>query len=1217
MPKMMMPTVPPPAATTSAAAVVVQAGTAAYHCERCHLQGAVSSAASATATTSARQQHHYRGQRHSQHKCRKAAHRRPHSAEPALLLMASESSPAPPQSPRGQEQPPNGGGGGHFHQDVFTVDEDVSSVLTGKGPGPPTKHTSTSSETAYLSLSHRIGQIFQSLYSGLAGVGGGRPPLDGGSTSAGDESPRHPNSTCREHAKPPRPLLPSDPKWGICPRVSALHSSPSQDPSRRHCCDGSTHYNSSIPGCCRRPHTFIPPNRCYPLRRSRTFDECDLRRRRARRRRLLDCLVHDSDGNQTAEKEDQDLLPATTPIPPSSACLFLLVPNLPSTEKIGDEAGANRWRSRRFLIHQPGSCCSGRCSWQRTAPTVTAPPQPPSVDRSERLGCLSSPSTHSNWGSASYLALTDSSDCLQTSKFRVWRVLQDNKFRTVPHPADSTATSKSGVLTGPSRCAEALSNGPSPPDKVGYPSLTRIGPQNSSSTWSILSLSSSEWAESAPLHFDTPVVSTDAGGAAATLFSPHHHRRRLSHSCLFEPTMPFDHPSLSPCCCSPVSASSLSLCSHEGEAYLPGPSSKYLPPVSSSDAARGHTSFCDLCGSSVVARTTSMTQYRKRAVSHSERDYMRQQLNATSKPCRSTLTKTSSGGGGGGDSSGIHHEYANFEVCARANTLPYNKHGQRAFNRQTRGQHASADLKSHDLPITASVVSDRHQQQSGDVCDGSLAFSHTDAVDFKSQEVRTAAVSTSQQFPSATSLSSSTASHTSSPSSPPLPYCNLPNPLLAIISNSGGGGSMSSSSSYFYQQQQQLAAERAAICDAMASYANWPILLGRRSQISSSTSGRYGTLSGSPPSLTAPLPLMNSTREPSNGALRLTGEPVGPRRSYCGPPTLTGNITGVSEAGKNTCVMPDEVRDPKRNYALVDLRPSPASSVLTPTDITINPSCAGSRASNFSTAGPTSIADVHSPRNAGEEPLSEPDSSASTLMGFATTSSSTLLQQKTQQLSAASDVGDCGSASFMDSKQSQLSAGLSARSGTYRRRHSHSLSSALPEPPLNYVHVIPMPRRTGAGGEQGQDVPQRQYSRPERVSVDSLPPRCAPRESWGEESSSGSGAETLLSNPTLVGPPPPMAKVVEAPRTPDVAYAQIDFVRTRALSAVNGNLETLLSSVSERQAAAMAASLGVAGSSGTVTKAGRSAFGLKSVSRSKRIINRGSRKKSNICPGDP
>nr|VZI41762.1 unnamed protein product [Spirometra erinaceieuropaei] len=1224
MPKMLMTTVvPPTTAATNAPAPTMAPGTTAYYCEHCHLHGALASAAAAKAV-SARHQQHYRGQRHFQHKCKKAAHRRPRSADPSLLVTASESSPAPPQSPRGQEQLPSGPS--HFHQDVFTVDEDVSVVLSGKGPPPAAKNPSASSDTASLSLSHRIGQIFQSLYSGLAGGGGAgrggssstRPLLDG-STSVGDESPclrNSASSTCREGAKPPRPLLPSESKWGACPRVSALHNSPSQDPSRLHCCDYP-------PLSCRlRPHAFAPVDRCQSLRRSRTFDECDLRRRRVRRQHLLDFLVCDSDSSQTAEEEEQGPPPpppVTSLVPASSDCLFLLVPNLPSAEKSGDDAGGSRWRSRRFLLHQYGSCCSCHCSWQRTPPGVTAPPPPaPSpthiVDRSERLGCLSSPSAHSNWGSDSHLALADSSPCLQTSKFRVWRVLPHHKSRNAASlTIDSAATAKSGFPTGPALRAEALSSERSP-----YPSLTRNRPQTSSSTWSVLSLSLSEWAESAPLRFDASVMSTNAGGGGGTakFFSPHH-RRRLSHSCLFDLTTPIDHPSFSPCCCcSPVSASSLSLSSHEGDAYLSGPASKCLPSVSSSETARSRTSFCDVCGSSVVtgaaAAAAPLAQHRKRAVSHSERDYARRQLQATSKPYRSTLTKTPSsgnggggaGGGGGGGNSGILHEYANFEVCGRANTLPYNKHGQRGSDRQAHGRRANADFKSHDLPFAVPAVSDRHQQPSGDVCDGFSAFSRTDGANLKSQEVRTATVSASQQFPSVTSLSSSTASHTSSPGSPPIPYCNLPNPLLATSSSSGGGGggSMSSSNSYFYQQQ-QAAAERAALSDAVASYANWPMLCGRRGQVSS---GRYGTLSGSPPSLAAPLLPMNSLREPSDAALRPTGEPQGLRRSYCGPAT-------VSEAGKSTCVVPDEVRDPKRNYALVDLRPSPASSVLTPTDITINPSCAGSRASNFSAAGPSAIADGHPSRNACEDLVSEPDSSASTLMGFSTTSSSTLLQQRTQQHSAMTDAGDAGATGSMDSKQSQLSAGFSPRSGTYRRRHSHSLSSALPEPPLNYVHVITMPRRSDAGGRQGQEASQRQFPRQERISVDSLPPRCAPRESWGEESSSGSGAETLLSDPTPAVP----SHAADAPRTSDVAYAQIDFVRTRALSAVNGNLESLLSSVSEREAAAMAASLGVAGGSGTATKAGRSAFGLKSVSRSKRIINRGSRKKSNICPGDP
>ncbi|KAL5106553.1 hypothetical protein TcWFU_000925 [Taenia crassiceps] len=197
--------------------------------------------------------------------------------------------------------------------------------------------------------------------------------------------------------------------------------------------------------------------------------------------------------------------------------------------------------------------------------------------------------------------------------------------------------------------------------------------------------------------------------------------------------------------------------------------------------------------------------------------------------------------------------------------------------------------------------------------------------------------------------------------------------------------------------------------------------------------------------------------------------------------------------------IPDEIREPKRNYALVDLRPSPASSVIAPSDTITLVSTSEDAVLTTSDGGASG--------GGGGGSGSRTDSSASTLHTNTSTSSS--------------------AATFV-----QGNGGNRPRTASqHRRTSSHSLIAVLPVPTLNYVHI--MTKRdveAVAAGVAGCE---------------------SPASSSTATSSTASSSEKEQRAPAAVPLNLATTTVLESPAE-QVPYAQIDFERTRALNAVNG-----------------------------------------------------------------
>lgn len=195
-------------------------------------------------------------------------------------------------------------------------------------------------------------------------------------------------------------------------------------------------------------------------------------------------------------------------------------------------------------------------------------------------------------------------------------------------------------------------------------------------------------------------------------------------------------------------------------------------------------------------------------------------------------------------------------------------------------------------------------------------------------------------------------------------------------------------------------------------------------------------------------------------------------------------------------LVPDEIREPKRNYALVDLRPSPASSVINPGDTIMLVSTSEDTVSINSESTVSGVA-----VGSGS---SKTDSSASTLHTTTSTSSS-----------AATIVPTGGN--------------RPRTASNHRRTSSHSLTAALPVPALNYVHI--MTKKDAAAAAAA-------------AAAASTNPSSVGCESPASSSSTASSSEKEQRAPI----PPTSSSVAEH----QVPYAQIDFERTRALNAVNG-----------------------------------------------------------------
>ncbi|KAF5403654.1 hypothetical protein PHET_02706 [Paragonimus heterotremus] len=266
-------------------------------------------------------------------------------------------------------------------------------------------------------------------------------------------------------------------------------------------------------------------------------------------------------------------------------------------------------------------------------------------------------------------------------------------------------------------------------------------------------------------------------------------------------------------------------------------------------------------------------------------------------------------------------------------------------------------------------------------------------------------------------------------------------------------------------------------------------------------------------------------------------------------------------------LVPAEVRDPSRNYAMVDLRPSPASSVNTNTELTIGV-----------------VHHHHQIRQAQLESITSANSSAGSVVGFSNsastgsdcTSDAATLTSETLGNNAIVCCSD--SNTFTQSGSSALytcSPTVSQPEST-RRRHSHSLSSAVTEVPvLNYVHVIastaPLSTSASARHDDGStfsepigcsiqehtDSPSSSSGLGGIASLSITPPLTqASSGLFGDVFTSRS----MTSSATSSGEGNPGVADTgfhsySPPDTNSVAYTQIDFARTLALGEVRGDMD--------------------------------------------------------------
>ncbi|CDI97104.1 conserved hypothetical protein [Echinococcus multilocularis] len=202
--------------------------------------------------------------------------------------------------------------------------------------------------------------------------------------------------------------------------------------------------------------------------------------------------------------------------------------------------------------------------------------------------------------------------------------------------------------------------------------------------------------------------------------------------------------------------------------------------------------------------------------------------------------------------------------------------------------------------------------------------------------------------------------------------------------------------------------------------------------------------------------------------------------------------------------IPDEIREPKRNYALVDLRPSPASSVIAPGDTITFVSTSEDMVSTATDGGAAGGVGATS---SGGGSGSRTDSSASTLHTNTSTSSS-----------AATFVPGNGGNRLRTASQ-------------LRRTSSHSLTAVLPVPTLNYVHIMTKrDAKAAVAGAAGCESP-----------LSSSTATSSTTSSSDKEQRAPAAVPLNITTPTALSTP-----------AEQIPYAQIDFERTRALNAVNG-----------------------------------------------------------------
>ncbi|KAA3678504.1 uncharacterized protein DEA37_0007579 [Paragonimus westermani] len=281
----------------------------------------------------------------------------------------------------------------------------------------------------------------------------------------------------------------------------------------------------------------------------------------------------------------------------------------------------------------------------------------------------------------------------------------------------------------------------------------------------------------------------------------------------------------------------------------------------------------------------------------------------------------------------------------------------------------------------------------------------------------------------------------------------------------------------------------------------------------------------------------------------------------------TMKTESMSLTSDMSSLVPAEVRDPSRNYAMVDLRPSPASSVNANTELTIGV-----------------VHHHHQIRQTPLESINSANSSAGSVVGFSNsastgsdcTSDAATLTSETVGSNAAMCCSDSSTFTQSDSPGLFTFPPTVSQPDSTRRRHSHSLSSAVTETPvLNYVHVIastaPLSSSASARHDDGST-----FSEPMGCSIQEHTDSPSSSSGLGgiaslsitpplTQASSGLFGDvftsrSMTSSATSSGEGNPGVADTgfhsySPPDANSVAYTQIDFARTLALGEVRGDMD--------------------------------------------------------------
>ncbi|TPP65103.1 hypothetical protein FGIG_06787 [Fasciola gigantica] len=359
-------------------------------------------------------------------------------------------------------------------------------------------------------------------------------------------------------------------------------------------------------------------------------------------------------------------------------------------------------------------------------------------------------------------------------------------------------------------------------------------------------------------------------------------------------------------------------------------------------------------------------------------------------------------------------------------------------------------------------------------------------------------------------------------------------------------------------------------------------------------------------------------------AISTTAGVISSMRSTTCAPSPSATVGGLSQ---ELFAVPAEVRDPSRNYAIVDLRPSPASSVCANTELSLG-------------------ASYHQLPNSRIEEITSAGSSAASI-GFST-STSTGSDCTSDAATLTSDTVDgyAGSVNVNYANPPRPHPGSTgptdmpprpAGSEFARRRHSHSLSSAVSDSPvLNYVHVIAATAPLSTPNATRRDgcstvsepivcsIPEHTDSHSSSsglggLASHSITPPLAPASSasFGEIFTSRS----MTSSATSSGEGGNVAVDAgfQSYSPPDaVAYTLIDITRTMALGELSGDMIEQQQQQQEQQHS----TAGVSSKTSTANShfrwsqhkpaADRSVSVRKSLSRSIRSIRRGNQKKPSV-----